>query len=256
MNIWKPSLRKRIMKTMQKCKRRGQTYFLSLILILLIFLSAEARAELFGFYALTHTSGVEDILADQLVVNVIDGGDSVYFTFYNNYDPTVPGAISTSPIDSVLTDVYFEDGALFAKDGDGKVIGGVLETAGASFSGPASPGSLPEGLIKDLSAFFSADSDPQNVITNGVSNYPSVVEYVKIGLELLSEANFQGVLDALANGTMVIGLHVQGINGEDSDWFVNGPGGFGGSSVVPLPGAVLLGMLGLSVAGIKLRKYA
>jgi hypothetical protein len=28
------------------------------------------------------------------------------------------------------------------------------------------------------------------------------------------------------------------------------------AGVVPVPGAVLLGMLGLSIAGIKLRKYA
>ena len=52
------------------------------------------------------------------------------------------------------------------------------------------------------------------------------------------------------------------LTASSADWFGSGAWGgtvTGGSvdaNVVPVPAAVLLGMLGLSVAGVKLRKYA
>jgi len=47
-------------------------------------------------------------------------------------------------------------------------------------------------------------------------------------------------------GSLRIGIHVQGFDGEGSESFVN----------TPVPGAVLLGLLGLGAGWLKLRKSA
>jgi hypothetical protein len=56
--------------------------------------------------------------------------------------------------------------------------------------------------------------------------------------------------DGWTEPSLRIGIHVQGIDGpwgcDQSDTYI----------LTPVPGSVLLGMLGLSVAGLKLRKFA
>jgi len=70
-------------------------------------------------------------------------------------------------------------------------------------------------------------------------NYSTV-----IGLELLNDDGVLGVDIAVVNnmGTADIRLDYSKLSGE--------------YAVVPVPGAILLGLLGLSAAGIKLRKHA
>ena len=56
-----------------------------------------------------------------------------------------------------------------------------------------------------------------------------------------------GITELTASGATWFGL---------GDWIHPVTGGNVNATVVPVPGAILLGMLGLSVAGIKLRKFA
>ena len=79
-------------------------------------------------------------------------------------------------------------------------------------------------------------------------------EELEILFWLQDDLIFDDVLDDLATGALRIGIHARGFASGGGESFVNeipiDP------AMVPLPGAVLLGMLGLGVAGVKLRRCA
>jgi hypothetical protein len=237
------------MRAILKCKPQRLTCVSSLVFILLTFLSAEARAELFGFGGISNDSGLSDQLAQQLCVNVTDAGvGQVLFTFYNNPPDFPDFYIPDDPVPSSITDVYFDDGSLLG-------IANIFdEHAGVSFSSPATPGDLPGGSSIEppfeTTAGFSADSDTP---VQPMGANPG--ESVGILFNLKDEQTFADVLAAIYKGfddplggeSLRIGLHLQSIGPESgSDSFI----------MTPVPGAVILGLLGLSVAGIKLRKFA
>jgi hypothetical protein len=246
------------MKAILKCKPQGQIYVLSLVFILLIFPSAEARAELFGFGAISNDSGLSGQLAGQLCVDVSNPGttwtdtvtdetfNQVLFTFYNN--PVGTEFFTSNYVESSITDVYFDDGALL---GIADIING---GPGVSFNDPAIPGNLPGGNSVEppfeTTAGFSADSDTP-VQPMGVNPGESVGILFNLQLgktfEDVLTAIYQGFDDPLAGESLRIGMHLQSIGPQDgSDSFI----------MTPVPGAAILGLIGLSIAGIKLRKFA
>ena len=117
-----------------------------------------------------------------------------------------------------------------------------------SFSDGASPHDFPHPEPDVWTTFFAADSDPS--VHNGVNEWPlsSDPEYVTISFSLVTNIDFDDVLYGIRNpysaDGLLIGIHVQSIEGDESDWFVT-----------PVPGAAILGMLGLGVAGLKLRRF-
>ena len=228
--------------SMERIKKHYMS-ILGLVLALVAILPAQARAELFDFAALTNYSGDSDAIAEQLVVNVTDtgpGSGDVFFSFYNNWDPITLSQIvpdADGPI-GVITNIFFMDGDLL---GNGYVAG----DSGATVAFTAGGTSLPTDLqgLGFTSALFTATAEPPRP-TNGVGFYPDYgVEYVTIGFDLLGGADIEGIFSALRDQSLLIGLHVQAI-GEYSDWFVT-----------PLPGAVILGLLGLGIASWKLRRF-
>jgi len=215
-----------------------------LILILIVCLiAAPTEADLYSFAQITNNTSTS--VGAQLCVDVTSyGTNQVLFRFYNDgpagslYDVAVP-------IYSSICDVYFDDGALFG-------IAAIDNPTGVSFSQFAAPKNLSGGQnlsppFKTTSG-FSADSDSP-VQSNGVN--PG--EYVGIVFNLQPNKDFDDVISAINLGfsnpwledSLRIGIHVQaiGISGK-SDSFI----------MTPVPGAVILGMLGLGVAGLKLRK--
>jgi len=87
--------------------------FLSLVLAFFAILSTETRADLFGFGPISDNSSVSGALAAQLSVDVTEyGTNQVLFTFYND-GPLDSDYDVTNPLDSIITGVYFDDGALF-----------------------------------------------------------------------------------------------------------------------------------------------
>jgi len=217
--------------------------FVSLVFVFLLIPSTEARAAMFGFGNISNNDVLDAAIGEaQLFVDVIDEGPGqVRFDFIN-----------IGPDASSITDVYFEDGTVLG-------IASIdnYSDPGVSFSQLASPPDLPSGNLADpdfeVTTGFSADSDPP-AQPMGVN--PG--EKVGIVFNLESSIAFADVLAAIGlgfdpattdpggNTSLRIGIHVQGFDGDGSESFV----------AVPVPGAILLGLLGLGVAGLKLRKHA
>jgi len=217
------------------------------ITIVCAFLAAPAMADLYGFYCITNNNPTNAAIGEaQLTVDVTSyGTNQVLFTLLN-----------AGPQASSITDIYFDDGSLLAlaalidKDENGGLAGvDFTQEYFAKVAPPDLPGGESVSLEFDATEYFKADSDSP-VSSNGVG--PE--EYLGVIFDLQTDPyakTLADVLNDLASGELRIGIHVQaiGISG-DSESFINNP------YVVPVPGAVLLGMLGLSVAGLKLRKYA
>ena len=167
----------------------------------------------------------------QLSVTVSDaGGDQVLFTFNNS-----------GPAASSITDVYFDDGTLLA-------ISTITSSAGVDFSQGASPGNLPSANSADpdfqTTAGFSSDSNPPTQ-PNGVN--PG--EWLGITFTLQGSQNYNDTIASLANGSLRIGIHVQGFDGGGSESFVNNgcidcdiPGVPDAASTMMLLGMALMGV--------------
>ncbi len=245
------------MSVERSTKRRMN--FLSLVLVFVVILSAEAQAELFGFEAISDNSGESGTMAAQLSVDITDpGGDQVLFTFYND------GPLSSIydvpfPLDGVVTEVYLE---YFVDVGGAEgVLGGLAAiqdnpSEGVAFYSPTT-GSFPEGgglnppFDVTYAYDFSAAAEPPPA-TWGVDPGESLgllydIESGKTFADVLAAIN-QGFENPLTEVSLRVALHVQklGEDNEYSDGFI----------LVPMPGAVILGMLGLCVAGLKLRRFA
>ena len=231
---------------------------LSLVLAFVVIMSTEARGDLYdNFGIVENNSGIAGSIASQLSLNVTDPGtpvdiggvlhNQVLFTFNN-----------AGPLASSITDIYFEDGTLLLLADIYDIDYDASLYTGLDFGQTASPSSLPGGATLDpafsATAALSVDSESP-IKANGVNPGES------LGLlyTLQSGKDFNSVITALNLGftnpdptaprnSLRIGLHVQGTgeNENYSDSFI----------LTPVPGAFLLGMLGLGVAGVKLRKFA
>ena len=177
-------------------------------------------------YSFANITGEAEDLSGQLRVDVTSAGaGSVMFTFFNNIG-----------IPSSLTDIYFDDGTLLAQ-------GTITSSPGANFSFLATPNDLPGGNTVGFQTTqpWSLDSD-RPVMANGI-NLSS--EWVAVTFSLLPNLTFLDTIAALNDGSLRIGLHVQGIGADGGgDSYVN-------VSAVP-DGGMTMSLLGLALAGIGL----
>lgn len=191
-----------------------------------------------GFEVLENNCG--GLIAPQLNVAVTDetdgpgAEDRVSFTFTN-----------AGPYDSEVTDVYFYDGAFLGADDDG-----VVQT-GVNFNKtPTTPPDLPGWGGAPATLVYSSGvtgslGDP---IDDGVG------DSLQVFFELDGAATYAQMVADLLDADFVIGLKVQSIDIVLPDGTVIE--GCSETYITPIPAAGLLGLLGLGVAGLKLRRFA
>jgi hypothetical protein len=209
--------------------RRFSTGFLCSGVLAAATAAAPADALLLSFYCLTNSVAADCNTGEaQLFVDVTDpGGGQASFLFTN-----------TGPNASSIADIYFDDGTLLG-------IASINEGPGTSFSQGASPPNLPAGNTASppfqVTAGFLADSDSP-VQPNGVN--PG--EWVEIVFDLIGGGTFADVIAELADGSLRIGIHVQGFTGGGSESLIN--------NAAPEPGTIVL--LALGVGALAARRRA
>jgi len=174
-----------------------------------------------------------EFVGSQLQMTVTPGADGyVNFKFENLVG-----------IASSITDVYFDDGTLLD-------IGSITFSDGVSFAQPATPGNLPDAnlanpdFVTDPEHQWSLDSDVPDVKANGIN---AAGEWLMVTFQLLEGRTFADTIAALSCSSedpddwLRVGLHVQAIGEEE--------GSAAYMSVIPAPGAALLGVLGVGLVG-------
>ena len=210
--------------------------------LLLTALSAESQADMFEVTCISNNDAVSAGIGEaQFSVSVTDvGSNQVLFTFLN-----------IGSFASAITDVYMDDTA-------GLLSNMVIDNGlGVLFADGAAPPVLPggPGLTPTFIATFSADSEsnPDNTVVNGVN--PG--ESLGLLFDIEAGSDFDDVITALFAGfdgedTLRVGLHAQSIEWTDIDGVLQNESET--FLVTPVPGAMLLGSLGLGASGYFLRR--
>jgi len=200
-----------------------KSIIVAITLALGVFCSHVEAAPTYSFVNITNNNAGDAAIGEaQLFVEIFDlGGGQVNFGFTN-----------IGPAASSITDVYFDDGTLLG-------IASIINAPGlVEFSQLATPPDLPGGNLAVppfvTTLGFSADSDPP-VQPLGVN--PG--ESLGIIFNLQPGGTFADVVDELESGVLRIGIHVQGFSSGGSESFIND-----GTTVIPAPGALILGGIG------------
>lgn len=197
-----------------------------------LFGAQAASADVLPFSCISNNSGICSQVAPQMSVKVEQGSivGTALFTFAN------VGLISSS-----ITDVYFQSTVLTTP----LSIVAAGTSAGVSFSVGANPPNLPEGNAPSINfqttTGLSADSNSPSVQANGVN----VGEQLQVMAYLAGTNTFASLMTSFVNGSTRIGIHVQSINGGQSDSMI---------TVVPVPGALPLMATGLLAVGFMARR--
>lgn len=189
--------------------------------------TAPAWADMTQFNFTKLTNNNSEDLGMQLSVTV-EKVDTTKIAFAFRNDVGIPSSI---------TQIYFYDGVFITGAPTTEEVGVkfLADTAGG--------GGLP-GLDKHASYVLQAsvDSEPP-VSKNGIN---SDTDLLRLTFGLFPGATYDSVVQGIRTGDFLIGLHVQSIGSlAGSDSYV---------TFVPVPGAVLLGFLGLGYAGMRLRR--
>ena len=203
-----------------------------MVLALGIFCTVADAAPTYSFVNITNNDPANAAIGeDQLSVEIFDVGSGLIDFVFSN----------AGPEPSSITDVYFDDGGL-------ESIASIDDSLpGVDFGQGASPPDLPGGNNATppfvTTAGFSADSETP-VQSNGVN--PG--EQLGIRFNLSGGTTFDDIVDDIASGDLRIGIHVQAIGLGGSESFINGDP-INGNGVIPAPGALLLGGIGVVCIG-------
>ena len=185
----------------------------------------------YSFVNITGNSATNaQIGEDQLAVEVSDiGGSQVLFNFTNS-----------GPLASSITQIYFEDSLGLMGNVDS-----LIESSGVDFVIDSSPGNLPGGNTISFVENYEVKPAPP-VAPNGIN----LGESLGVVFNLAGSFTYDDLIASLDEGTSRIGIHVQSFPDGNSEAFVNNGRD---NPVVPVPGAISLALVGISVARL-LRK--
>lgn len=203
---------------------RRAAAFVLFLLIALGVPSAQAveLPVVFPFEIFTDNGDYSDGSLVDLSVEVFNGEGIAKFTFYND-----------SSVECSITKIFFDDGTLLGIDYIENGIGTDFDRA------VPGPGDLPGGnlldppFVADREFNVGADNPPYH---NGVNNI-GAGEYVTVTFDLINGGHVDQVIGELYNGTLRIGIHVQGFPDGSSESAVH----------VPEPATVLLFGIGTLV---------
>ena len=176
----------------------------------------------------TNNNGDMTIAEAQIFADVSALGDNVLFNFHNN-----------GPGTSVVANIYFRDGGLITfsslRDRDNGYNPGV------DFE-PGSNPSNPPHWTGTSASFFATDADSPKP-TWGINNGNPTGDNLGIVFNLVGSQTLADVEAALANHDLEIAIKVIAFESGGSEWLVNN------GTIIPAPGAILLGGIGVSLVG-------
>jgi len=214
---------------------------LALLGACMLFVPVPAQANgvyVFGFQCVDPTSTVCQGVAPQLQMQVSDGPSSNQVSF---------GFINNGPLSSIITQVYWDDAATPLLDFSAPVL---TPPAGKDWAVGGTPANLPGGntLVPPFMSDFMVSANSPTP-SNGIGP----TESMEVVMARASGKTYIEVINALNAGSVLVGLHVQGVapTGGSVALF-NGPG----VPQVPEPGtALLLGSAMAALAFIKRKKF-
>jgi len=207
--------------------RRSALFGLAAALVALT--ASPALALQIGFDCLTQNLPGDCAIGEsQFTVTLSDQGGGVVRFHFKNWGPQ----------QSVLSEIYFDDGSLLA-------LSAVIDGPGVDFEPDANPPNLPGGENAvppfQVTEGFLAQSVPSPSM-----NGAGPTEWVAIEFTLQGGQTINDVIAQLANGDLRIGIHVISFASGGSESFLNTP--------VPEPGTGLLVGAGLLALAARRRR--
>lgn len=206
-----------------------------------VVVAGESKADVFGFTRIEPSNASVDV-ASQLSVKVTDeGSNQVLFTFEHDAGP------GGTPNDATIAQIYFDDDASILSS-----LAGIRDYQYDStlypevdFEVGANPSHLPGG--DNLVPSFAKPADRAYGARQQAGGAPKwgvdPGESVGLLFNIDAGSGFSDVIGSITAGALRAGLHVISIAPDgESDAFVS-------TAPVPVPGAFLLGSLGLGFAG-------
>jgi hypothetical protein len=196
--------------------------------------SRDAAASEFNFDCISNNSATNcSVLESQLSVTIgLNATDSslVDFLFTNS-----------GPAASSITDVYFDDPPPLLGS-----PGYISSSSGVGFAAGCSPGNLPGGNPYGFTTAYCADSNSPTQ-QNGVNP----TEWLRLSYTLQSGYTLDDVLNAIAESSFQVGIHVQGFANGGSEAAIMGV-----TPVLEPASGVLLGIGAVAALVRRRRKIA
>jgi len=209
--------------------------FLSLLVLMCLCTSAKANSTLHFVRNPVWGVNVEAdmVVAEAQIYALVSayGTNQALFEFHND-----------GPDSATLTSAHFRDGGLIAFDSLIDADEGVGGDPCVDFEQLNKDNAPPQGG-GGWTSFFATDADSPAPTWGVNEGYPTG-EQLGVVFNIVGTQTIDNVFTALENRSLEIAIHVQQLGSceEGSEWLVN-------NGVIPAPGAIVLGSIGVGLVG-------